>query len=207
MGVADLKDVLVAYFSAEGNTAAVAERLAGAIGADLFEIKPAEPYTKADINWKNPLSRCNREKIGKKGVPTAGSVENFGSYKMVFIGFPIWYYAAPNIINTFVKAYDWSGKRIALFATSGGSDISRTPEKLRPLFNGKGDIVGSKLFSVSADAEDLKAWAGPLIMPWKAVSAVHEQGRPDITDVVLEYNDRFNRVRTMDRDFPEELKP
>lgn len=156
--------VLVAYFSAEGNTAQLAKKLAQAAGADLFEIKPAEPYTAADINWKNPLSRCNREYFGKKDVPVEGTVEGFADYGLVFLGFPIWYYAEPNIINTFVKAYDWSGKRVALFATSGGSDIAKTPDKLRPYLNGKGEIVGAKLFAPSEDAQELKAWADQYIM-------------------------------------------
>ena len=111
-----MSKVLVTYFSAEGTTAKVAERLAAAIEADLFEIKPEKPYSEADINWKNPLARCNREKIGKKDVPIVGSVENFADYDTVLIGFPIWYYGAPNIIQTFVKQYDFSGKRIGLFA-------------------------------------------------------------------------------------------
>ena len=218
-----MSKVLVAYFSAEGNTAKVAKSLAEAVGADLFEIKPAQPYTEADINWKNPLSRCNREKFGGKDVPVDGAVENFAEYNMVFIGFPIWYYAAPNIINTFVKAYDWSGKRIALFATSGGSDIVKSPDKLRPYLNGKGEIVGARLFSVSAGAEELGAWAKPIIMPWIAEESKREHGSPDITDrttgaapmrfiekdfseVAGEYRDRFSRARSMDKDFPEQNK-
>ncbi len=114
---------LVTCFSAEGNTKKVAKRLAGAIGADFFEIVPEEPYTAADINWMNPLARCNREQRGKKDVPVAGKIEGFEQYDMVFIGFPIWYWEAPLIIKTFAAGYDWSGKKIALFATSGGSGM------------------------------------------------------------------------------------
>ena len=201
-----MSKVLVAYFSAEGNTAAVAKRLAEAVGADLFEIRPVEPYTKDDINWRKPLSRCNKEFFGKKDVPVAETVEGFEDYGLVFIGFPIWYYAAPNIINTFVKGYDWTGKRIALFATSGGSDITKSPDKLRPFLNGKGEIVAAKLFSAGAEAAELKAWADPLIMPWKAQGQPHKPLEADITDKAIEYNDKFNRMRTMDRDFPEEQK-
>ena len=127
---------LVAYFSAQGTTAAVAETLAKRLGADLFEIRPQVPYTAADIRWTNPVARCNREKIGKKDVPVAGTVANWESYDLVYLGFPIWYYGAPNVINTFCKGYDWQGKQVVLFATSGGSDIGRTAEKLQPYMPG-----------------------------------------------------------------------
>lgn len=123
---------LVAYFSAEGTTAALAKTLAQRLGADLFEIRPVTPYTAADIRWTNPLARCNREKIGKKDVPVADTVAGWEDYDLVYLGFPIWYYGAPNVVNTFAKGYDWQGKRVVLFATSGGSDIGRTAEKLQP---------------------------------------------------------------------------
>ena len=153
---------LVTYFSAEGTTKAVAERLASAIGADTFEIKPEVPYSKADINWTNPLSRCNKEKIGKKDVPVSGKIENFDEYDVVFIGFPIWYYGAPNIINTFVKGYDWSGKKFALFATSGGSGLGKSDEKLKTLMTGNPEYIGGEKFSGNASEEELKAWAESL---------------------------------------------
>ncbi|SDA20979.1 Flavodoxin [Ruminococcus sp. YE71] len=150
---------IVAYFSAEGTTAKVAKNLARQAGLETFEIVPAEPYSAADINWKNPLARCNKEKIGKKDVPVRDTLEGFDGYDTVFLGFPIWYYGAPNIISTFVKQYDWTGKRVALFATSGGSDIGKTEEKLSPSFNGKGSIVAAKLFTGSVTKDDLKQWA------------------------------------------------
>lgn len=150
---------LVAYFSAGGVTAKVAERLAAAVQADLFEIRPVEPYTEKDLKWTNPLARCNREKLGKKDVPVGGRVENMSDYDLVFVGFPIWYYSAPNIIVTFLKSYDFTGKKLALFATSGGSDISRTAEKLRPLIPGELNIVASKLFQPGDDEETLRRWA------------------------------------------------
>ena len=90
---------LVAYFSASGTTAKVAKRLADSIDADLFEIKPKEPYTDSDLRWTNPLARCNREKIRRKDVPLENHIENFALYDTIFLGFPIWYYAAPNIIQ------------------------------------------------------------------------------------------------------------
>ena len=138
--------ILTAYFSAEGTTAALAKELAEVTGSDLFEIRPVQPYTKADIKWTNPLARCNREKAGKKDVPYEGEVEDWGSYDMVFLGFPIWYYGAPNIIQTFCKDYDWSGKKLALFATSGGSDIGKTAEKLKPFLKGSPEIVEARVF-------------------------------------------------------------
>ncbi len=146
---------LVAYFSAQGHTKRIAEDLAGIIEADLFEIVPEVPYTAADIKWTNPLSRCNKEKIGKKDVPVAGKIENFADYEAIYIGFPIWYYGAPNVVNTFCKAYDWTGKKVALFATSGGSDSGKTAEKLQPYFNGS-EI--QKAQGVKAAGEIAKIW-------------------------------------------------
>ena len=127
---------LVAYFSAEGTTARVARDYAAKVGADLFEIIPEKPYTASDINWKNPLARCNKEFFGKKDVPVAGKVENFESYERVLIGFPIWYGCAPNVVNTFCAQYDWTGKKVLAFATSGGSPIGKTAEKLSPYVRG-----------------------------------------------------------------------
>jgi flavodoxin len=151
---------LVAYFSASGNTASLAKRVAQAAEADLFEIKPVEPYTDADLKWTNPLARCNKEKIGKKNVPIAYRVQDMDEYGLVLIGFPIWYYAAPNIIETFVKSYDFSGKKVALFATSGGSDITKAPARLQPLM--KGEIIGAKLFSPDASYAELNVWTNSL---------------------------------------------
>ena len=145
---------LVTYFSAEGTTAKVAKELAEKISADVFEIVPQEPYTKADIRWINPIARCNKEKFGKKDVPVAGTVDNFAEYDTVYIGFPIWYGAAPNVVNTFCQGYDWSGKKIVVFATSGGSGIGKTGEKLAPYVKG-GEIVGAKLVKTAAEVEIL----------------------------------------------------
>lgn len=158
-----MSKILVTYFSAEGTTARLAKRLAESLGADIFEIKPETPYTAADIKWTNPLARCNREKIGRKDVPISGKIENIKDYDNILIGFPIWYYGAPNIIHTFLKQYDFSGKKLALFATSGGSDIGKTVSKLTPLLDGKGKIVGAKLFQSSVSGDELKKWAESLI--------------------------------------------
>ncbi|MEE3462098.1 MAG: flavodoxin [Lachnospiraceae bacterium] len=127
---------LVVFFSAGGTTAKVAKGAAKLLDADLFEIKPEKPYDASDIKWMNPLARCNKEKIGKKDVPVVGKVENFEDYSHILIGFPIWYGCAPNVVNTFCKGYDWSGKEVLAFATSGGSGIGSTAKKLEPYVSG-----------------------------------------------------------------------
>lgn len=153
---------LVAYFSASGVTAKLAKTLAEAVDGELFEIAPETPYTAADVNWKNPLSRCNKEKVGKKDVAIKDKVEDMGSFDTLFIGFPIWYWAAPNIINTFVKQYDLSGKKIVLFATSGGSDMGKTADKLKPYLGEGAEIVGGKVLNGLQSVEQLKKWAESL---------------------------------------------
>ena len=150
---------LVAFFSASGVTGGVAARLAAAANADLFEIAPQTPYTAADLKWTNPLARCNREKVGKKAIPLAAHVVNWEAYDTVFLGFPIWYYGAPNVIETFVREYDWSGKTVALFATSGGTDIAKTAVKLPALMKGCEKIAGAKLFSPGASEGELQQFA------------------------------------------------
>ena len=141
-----MSNVLVAYFTASTGkvTEKVAKKLAEVVDADLFEIVPETPYTAADINWKNPLSRCNKEKFGKKDVP-------------------IWYGAAPNVINTFLKGYDLSGKKLAAFATSGGSGIGKTAEKLKPYVSETTDIVDARLFSANVSVDELKKWVDEIL--------------------------------------------
>lgn len=153
---------LITYFSASAGrvTAELAEALAEASGADLFEIRPEQPYTEADLKYMNPMARCNREKLGKKDVPVADHIDDFDQYDVVCIGFPIWYAVAPNIINTFLKEYDWKGKRIGLFATSGGSKMGRTAAKLQPFVEGA-EITGT-LCNPRQDPETLKAWVESL---------------------------------------------
>lgn len=148
---------LVTYFSASNTTARLAKALADAIGADLFEIRPEELYTDADLNWRNPMARCNKEKIGRKDVPVAGGIDDFAQYDTVFIGFPIWYGTAPNVVNTFAKGYDWQGKKVGIFATSGGSGIGKTAAKLQPYV--KGAVITDAKVNLPSDAESLKAWA------------------------------------------------
>ena len=128
---------IVIYFSAEtGKTRKIAEELSHSIGADLFEIRPEQPYSAADLKWMNLLARCNKEKLGKKDVPVISRIENWGDYDTVYLGFPIWYYAAPNVVNTFCKGYDWNGKTLHIFATSGSSGIGKTADKLKPYVTG-----------------------------------------------------------------------
>ena len=140
---------LVTYFSAEGTTAAVAKEFAAKIGADIFEIVPEQPYTAADIKWTNPLARCNKEQIGKKDVPVSGTIENFDNYDTVYIGFPIWYGQAPRVVYTFCKGYDWTGKTIHAFATSGGSGIGKTAEKLGEYVSGAASVDAKLVHSAS----------------------------------------------------------
>ena len=152
-------EILVTYFSPTGTTANVAKTIADEVKGDLFEIKPARPYTAADLKWTNPLARCNREKLLKKDVACAKKIGNFIDYNVVFIGFPIWYYQEPNIIDTFVKGYDWTGKDVILFATSGGSDIKKVTANLQPLI--QGEIVSAKLLNRT---DDLIPWLDTLAL-------------------------------------------
>lgn len=145
---------LVTFFSAEGTTKAVAEEFAKKIGADCFEIVPTELYTKADINYLNPLSRCNKEQVGKKDVPVKGKVEDFDKYDVIYIGFPIWYAAAPRVIYTFCKDYNWEGKKVYAFATSGGSGIGKTAEKLGEYIKGAA-VLDAKLVR---NADEVANW-------------------------------------------------
>ena len=116
---------LVAYFSASGVTAEKAKGLAEAIGADIYEIKPEVPYTEADIKWTNPLARCNKEWLKKAKPALADNDANIAEYDEIYIAFPIWYFTSPLIIDSFLSAYDFSGRKIVVFATSGGSNFDK----------------------------------------------------------------------------------
>lgn len=118
---------LVAFFSASGVTKKLSEKLAKVIGADLFEIVPKTPYTKADLNWMDKKSRSSVEMNDRSALPAiASKVEDMAQYDVVFIGFPIWWYREPSIIDTFAEAYDFGGKTIIPFATSGGSGLGES---------------------------------------------------------------------------------
>ena len=149
---------LVAFFSASGVTAALAQRLSRAAGADLFEIKPAVPYTSADLDWTNASSRSSVEMKNPASRPEiAEKLPSMADYDVIFLGFPIWWYVAPTIINTFLESYDFSCNTIALFATSGGSPMGRTLEILRPLCNASVKWLPAKMLNGATDS-DLNAW-------------------------------------------------
>ena len=128
-----MSKTLVAFFSASGTTKKVAEMIAAEVKADLFEIEPRVPYTKADLNWMDKKSRSSVEMSDKKSRPEiVEKPMDMSSYDEVILGFPIWWYVAPTIINTFLESYDFSGKKIVLFATSGGSGFGNTIKELQP---------------------------------------------------------------------------
>lgn len=154
-----MSKTLVAYFSASGVTAKLAKMLAGALGADLHEIQPAQPYTNADLDWTNKKSRSSIEMNDKSFRPAiANKVENVAQYDRVFVGFPIWWYVAPTIINTFLEQYDFAGKEVIPFATSGSSGMGRTNSELMGSCKGA-DLREGKRFDANASAAELKAWA------------------------------------------------
>ena len=157
-----MKKTLVAYFSATGTTAAAAKKLAAAAGADLYEIKPAVPYTKEDLNWMNKKSRSSVEMNDKSSRPElADKSAAISNYDLILVGFPIWWYVAPTIINTFLESYDFAGKKIVLFATSGGSGFGKAVESLKGSCPGA-TIAEGKLLNRMPDAAELRKWVESL---------------------------------------------
>ncbi len=155
-----MNKTLVAYFSASGKTARVAEELAQAIGADIYEIKPAVPYTKADLNWMDKKSRSSVEMNDRSSRPTLADHDaDIAAYDTILLGFPIWWYVAPTIINSFLESYDFSGKKIVLFATSGGSGFGKTAAGLKSSVAADTVIAEGKVLNGRQTAESLKAWA------------------------------------------------
>ena len=153
-----MRKILVAYFSASGVTKGVAQRLAKVAGADLFEIRPAVPYTQADLNWTDKKSRSSVEMNDPLSRPEiAEMLPNMADYDTVFVGYPIWWYVAPHIINTFVESYDLSGKTLVAFATSGGSGIGKTVEELKKLYPDANWKDGNLLNNISD--KELVDWA------------------------------------------------
>lgn len=152
---------LVVYFSATGKTGVVAHKLASAIGADLHEIIPQEKYKPEDLDWNNPNSRSSAEMSNKEFRPEIAStciVRNMDEYDTIFVGFPIWWYVAPTIINSFLEQYDLKGKTIVPFATSGGSQMGETNSELAHSCVGA-NLKEGKKFSIKTDEAELKAWA------------------------------------------------
>ena len=150
---------LVTYFSASGVTAKLARRLSDAINAPLYEIKPAVPYTEADLDWRNEQSRSTiemqdencRPALADTNAPVAGA-------DIIFVGYPVWWYREPSIIDSFLEAYDFTGKKIVLFATSGSSDIGQeAPARAAEI--AKAEVLAGKRFSTNVSADELKAWA------------------------------------------------
>ena len=153
------KKSLVAYFSASGVTARAAKTLAEAAGADLYEIKPKTLYTKADLNWMDKNARSSIEMNDPSSRPEiADQNADIASYDVIFLGFPIWWYVAPTIINTFLESYDFSGKTIVLFATSGGSGLGKTVEKLKPSVSDTAVIVEGKMLNGRMTKNNLESW-------------------------------------------------
>lgn len=154
-----MSKVLVAYFSASGVTKKLASTLAEATGGDLFEIVPAEPYTKSDLNWMNPKSRSSVEMKDRSSRPAiASKIDDISSYDAVFVGFPVWWYREPSIIDTFAGQYDFTGKTIIPFATSGSSGIGSSGENIAAIAKGAKVVPGER-FKASTSADELRSWA------------------------------------------------
>lgn len=151
-------NALVAYFSASGNTAKAAKALANAADADLYEIKPAVPYTGADLNWMDKRSRSSVEMNDKHSRPALADTDApVAEHDVIFLGFPIWWYTAPTIINTFLERYDFTGKTIVLFATSGGSGLGNTAKALSGSAPGA-RILDGRLLNGRMNEGELKRW-------------------------------------------------
>ena len=150
---------LVAFFSASGVTRRAAEKLAAATGGDLYEIRPAVPYTRADLNWQDKRSRSSLEMADPASRPALADTDApVAGYDRIFLGFPIWWYTAPTIIRTFLESYDFAGKTIVLFATSGGSGLGKSAAGLRSSAPGA-TIVDGRMLNGHLKEAELKAWA------------------------------------------------
>lgn len=154
---------LVAYFSATGTTARIAEQLSEAIGADLHEIKPETPYTNSDLDWHNANSRSSVEMKDKSSRPKITDDKlDISEYDVVFVGFPIWWYVAPTIINTFLEEHDFSGKTVVVFATSGGSAFGKTVDDLKVSLSNNAKIIEGKVLNGKYTNKELSDWADSL---------------------------------------------
>ena len=153
-----MKKTLIAYFSASGVTRKVAEKMAQATGADLFEIAPDVPYTDADLDWMNQNSRSSVEMKDRKSRPAMAKKTDISGYEVILIGFPVWWYREPSIIDTFIESADFSGKIVVPFCTSGGSGLGETSKNIKALAP-TANVLEGKRFSASASADELKKWA------------------------------------------------
>lgn len=152
-----MKKVFIAYFSASGVTKKVAEKMAKAAGADLFEIVPEQPYTNADLNWMNKQSRSTLEMKDRTCRPAMAAKPDVSGYDVILVGFPVWWYREPSIIDTFMESADFTGKTVVPFCTSGGSELGDSAKNLQSLAPGA-KVLNGKRFSTSASADELKKW-------------------------------------------------
>ena len=156
-----MSEILVAYFSASGVTKRLAENLAKASNGDLFEIEPKERYTDADLNWMDKKSRSSVEMADRNSRPEIKNKTDIAKYKYIFVGFPIWWYREPSIIDTFLEQYDFAGKTIIPFATSGGSGLGEAPEIMQKL-TPKAKVISGKKLSANESEANLKNWINSL---------------------------------------------
>ena len=153
-----MSKVLVAYFSASGVTARLAKKIADQAGADLFKIVPEQVYTKADLNWMDKQSRSSVEMNDRDCRPAiASKIDDISQYTHVFVGFPVWWYREPSIIDTFMESYEWKGITVIPFCTSGGSGIGDSAKNMQALAPGA-KVVNGKRFSASVSEKKLKTW-------------------------------------------------
>ena len=157
-----MKKVLVAYFSASGTTKKVAENLAKASGGDLFEIQPTQKYTDEDLNWMNKNSRSTVEMADRNCRPEIKNKTDISKYDYIFVGFPVWWYREPSIIDTFMESYDFVGKTIIPFATSGGSNLGEAPNNMQNLAP-KAKVLSGKRFSTNVSENELIDWLKSII--------------------------------------------
>ena len=161
-GGISMKHPLIAYFSASGVTARAAGVLARAVEGDLYEIKPAVPYTSADLDWRDQTSRSTLEMRDKSSRPALADTDApVADHDVIFLGFPIWWYVAPTIVNTFLESYDFTGKTIVLFATSGSSGLGKTAASLQASAPGA-KILDGRMLNGQLDEAELRSWAAGL---------------------------------------------
>lgn len=159
-----MANLLVAYFSASGITSSVANNLAKAVDADIYAIRPAVAYTNADLNWMDKNSRTSLEMSDYNSRPDMINDNiDISKYDVIFLGFPIWWYIAPTIVNTFLEKHDFSNKKLVLFATSGGSGFGKTIENIKPSVSRTTEIIEGRLFNNEPTIEELKTWADTVI--------------------------------------------
>ncbi len=160
-----MSKVLVAYFSASGVTAKVAQEICKAEEGDLFEICPETPYTEEDLDWRNKQSRSSLEMADLNCRPaTAGCVENFDDYDVVFVGFPIWWGREPSVVDTFLDSYCFKGKKVVPFCTSGGSGLGKTAERIQSLVGDEACVLEGKRLGGDISEEDLRIWTEGLAL-------------------------------------------